>query len=129
MVKCKCGETRIECFSNPEKEKRCRTCVKAAKNSANKKDQTENIYLPDKTGKSRKIHSILTYQTESKRLGCINRDENSVNNMIKLVKYYFKHKSRPEIFLRETKIKQKTTTPSVKRVRKVSNVVKPVSKE
>ena len=30
---------------------------------------TENIYLPDKTGKSRKIHSILTYQTESKRLG------------------------------------------------------------
>ena len=90
---------------------------------------TENIYLPDKTGKSRKIHSILTYQTESKRLGCINRDENSVNNMIKLVKYYFKHKSRPEIFLRETKIKQKTTTPSVKRVRKVSNVVKPVSKE
>ena len=49
---------------------------------------TENIYLPDKNGKSRKIHSILTYQTESKRLGCINRDENSVNNMIKLVKYY-----------------------------------------
>ena len=39
MVKCKCGETRIECFSNPEKEKRCRECVKAAKNSANKKDQ------------------------------------------------------------------------------------------
>ena len=27
---------------------------------------TENIYLPDKKGKSRKIHSILTYQTESK---------------------------------------------------------------
>ena len=52
-----------------------------------------------------KIHSILTYQTESKRLGCINRDENSVNNMIKLVNYYFKYKDRPEIFKRYQPLK------------------------
>ena len=50
--------------------------------------KNENIYLPDKKEILRKIHSILTYQTENKRMGCINRDENSVNNMIKLVKYY-----------------------------------------
>lgn len=37
IIKCKCGETRIECFSNPKKEKRCRECLKKAKNSPNKK--------------------------------------------------------------------------------------------
>ena len=30
---------------------------------------------------------------ESKKLGCINRDKNSVNNMIKLVNYYFEYKN------------------------------------
>lgn len=48
-VKCKCGETRIECFSNPEKEKRCRECVKAAKNSANKKDPITDTEPTDPT--------------------------------------------------------------------------------
>ncbi|ULY68595.1 hypothetical protein [Chlorella virus XW01] len=87
---------------------------------------TENIYLPDKKGKSRKIHSILTYQTENKRLGCINRDENSVNNMIKLVKYYFEYKDRPEVFKRGI---QKIPTPKKSRNRKASNGIKPVTKE
>jgi hypothetical protein len=87
---------------------------------------TENIYLPDKNGKSRKIHSILTYQTESKRLGCINRDENSVNNMIKLVKYYFEYKDRPEVFKRGTQQKISTPKKSSNRKSKVSNDVKPV---
>ena len=88
---------------------------------------TENIYLPDEKGKSRKIHSILTYQTESKRLGCINRDENSVNNMIKLVKYYFEYKDRPEIFKRG--IQQKIPTPKKSRNRKASNGIKPIIKD
>lgn len=87
---------------------------------------TENIYLPDKKGKSRKIHSILTYQTENKRLGCINRDENSVNNMIKLIKYYFEYKDRPEVFKRGN---QKIPTPKKSRNRKASNGIKPVTKE
>ena len=92
---------------------------------------TENIYLPDKNGKSRKIHSILTYQTESKRLECINRDENSVNNMIKLVNYYFEHKDRPEIFKRgNNNIQQKIPTPKIStRKSKVSNGIKPVIKD
>ena len=87
---------------------------------------TENIYLPDKNGKSRKIHSILTYQTESKRLGCINRDENSVNNMIKLVDYYFEFKDRPEVFKRRTQQKISTPKKSSNRKSKVSNDVKPI---
>ena len=47
----------------------------------------ENIFLPDKKTKLRKIHSILTYQMENKRLGCINRDKNSCFNIIKIVNY------------------------------------------
>jgi len=86
--------------------------------------ETENIYLPDKKGKPRKIHSILTYQMENRRLGCINRDENSVNNMIKLVEHYLKYKDRPKIFKRETKIQQKETTPN----KKVSNVSMPINR-
>ena len=50
---------------------------------------------------------------ESKRLGCINRDENSVNNMIKLVK-------------EKQKIKRQQPLKRVKK--KASNVVKPVKK-
>ncbi len=46
-VKCKCGETRIECFSNPEKEKRCRACLRAAKNSPNKKEQVVDTEQTD----------------------------------------------------------------------------------
>ena len=60
----------------------------------------ENLYLPDKKGTERKIHSILRYQTESNRMGCINRDENAVNNMIKIIKSYLIDKTRPEKYRR-----------------------------
>ena len=64
-------------------------------------ERCENMYLQDKKGIERKIHSILTYQTESKRMGCINRDENAVNNMIKIVNTYLHNKTRPEKFRRD----------------------------
>ena len=66
-------------------------------------EKCENMYLPDKKGVKRKIHSILTYQTESKRMGCINRDENAVNNMVKIVKEYIEKKERPLKFRRDYK--------------------------
>ena len=65
------------------------------------------MYLPDKNGTKRKIHSILTYQTESKRMGCINRDENAVNNMIKIANTYLLNKTRPEKFRRYYKFPEK----------------------
>lgn len=74
----------------------------------------ENIYLPDKNGEIRKIHSILTYQMENNRMGCINRDKNSVKNMCKLTQYYLEHKSRPERYRRGydlDKNKIKATNP------------------
>ena len=91
-------------------------------------EKNDNLYLPDKKNVIRKIHSVrlniifckkiifklrtnkklrsnfllvvLTFQTESNRMGCINRDENSVNNMIKIVNYYLLYKDRPEKFKR-----------------------------
>lgn len=41
------------------------------------------------------------YQTKSKRMGCINSDENTVNNMIKIVNIYLSNKTRPEKFKRD----------------------------
>ena len=67
-------------------------------------EKNENLYLPDKKNVIRKIHSVLTFQTESNRSGCINRDENSVNNMIKIVNYYLLYKDRPEKFKRSFKL-------------------------
>jgi hypothetical protein len=54
-----------------------------------------NLYLPDKNNIFRKQHSILTYTMENKRLGCINRDINSVKNMKKIVDHWMIHKERP----------------------------------
>jgi hypothetical protein len=61
----------------------------------------DNIYLPDKKKKLRKIHAVLTFQMENKRYGCINRDWNSVKNMKKIVDYWFINKERPMKYRRE----------------------------
>lgn len=77
-------------------------------------EKCENIVLPDKTGFSRKIHSVLTYQMENKRMGCINRDENAVNNMVKIVKQFLKDKTRPEKYRRDYKFPEiKDTNPKL----------------
>lgn len=70
-------------------------------------NECENMYYNDKNGISRKLHSVLTFQMENKRIGCINRDNNSVNNMIKIVKYYLENKDRPEKYKRDYKIAKK----------------------
>lgn len=63
-----------------------------------------------KNNQYRQLHSVLTYQMESKRQGCINRDYNSVNNMKKIVSYWLKYKERPEKFKRQ-KTTIKVTNP------------------
>jgi hypothetical protein len=68
-----------------------------------------NLYLPDKKKDVRKLHSVLTYQTKKNRSGCINRDVNAVNNMIKLVNHYLQNtgspeNNRPERFRRSFKL-------------------------
>ena len=61
----------------------------------------ENLYLPDANGVIRKLHSVLTYKMENGQIGCINRDENAVNNMIKIVNYYLDKKERPLKYKRD----------------------------
>ena len=41
---------------------------------------------------------------ENNRLGCINRDKNSVNNMKKIVKHYFATGQRPNRYCRNVKL-------------------------
>jgi hypothetical protein len=66
----------------------------------------ENLYLRfanDPKQKERKIHSILTYQMENNRKGCINRDKNGCNNIQKVFKSYIETGERPEKYKREYK--------------------------
>jgi hypothetical protein len=50
------------------------------------------------------MHAILTYKMSNKRKGCINRDNNAVNNMISITLQYLKDRTRPEHFKRGVKI-------------------------
>jgi hypothetical protein len=77
--------------------------------------ECENLYITDKKGKIRKIHSVLTYKMENKESGCINRDENAVNNMIKIVNNQIKNKERPLKYRRE-KIKGINHTKDINKI-------------
>ena len=56
----------------------------------------------------KKMHSILTYKLENGRMGCINRDKNSVNNMKIITETYLETKERPKIYCRPNKKEQQT---------------------
>ena len=64
-------------------------------------ERCKNLFIKDQTGKSRKIHSVLTYKTESNRLGYINRDKNAVNNYEKIIRYWLEEGKMPENYRRE----------------------------
>jgi hypothetical protein len=69
-------------------------------------EQCSNLYLPDKNKKQRKMHPILTFTTESQRLGCINRDKNSCKNIRKLFNFYMQNGKRPERYCRGVKLEE-----------------------
>jgi hypothetical protein len=61
-------------------------------------------------------------ETENNRIGCINRDKNAVNNMIKIVKSFLINKIRPEKYRRDYKFPEiKDDNPVIS----VSNIIKP----
>ena len=65
-----------------------------------------DLYLKfkaDTKQKDRKIHSILTYQMENNRKGCINRDKNGCRNIQKVFNGYMLTGERPERYRREYK--------------------------
>jgi len=51
----------------------------------------------------KQIHSILTFEMENKRLGCINRDNNAVINMIHIVELFLIDRTRLFRFRRNVK--------------------------
>ena len=66
----------------------------------------KNLYLKfkaDTKQKDRKIHSILTYQMENNRKGCINRDKNGCRNIQKVFNSYMVTGERHEKYRREYK--------------------------
>ena len=70
-------------------------------------EECKNLYHIDNNKveekrKVRKIHAVLTYKMENTQSGCINRDNNAVNNMIKIVEHQIKNKERPIKYRRET---------------------------
>lgn len=71
-----------------------------------------NLYLPDKKERLRKLHSVLTFKMENSRRGCINRDYNGCINMRKLFHSYMKDGTRPLRYQRGFELK-KDTNPAV----------------
>ena len=67
-------------------------------------EKCDNLYLPDLKNKLRKKHSILTYQMENKRKGCLNRDKNGCKNIQKIFECYLKDKTRPLKYQRSYKL-------------------------
>jgi hypothetical protein len=64
--------------------------------------ECNNLYIIDKTNKSRKLHSVLTYvNMKNNRKGCINRDINGVKNIRKLAQHWIEHKCRPDNYNRK----------------------------
>jgi len=65
------------------------------------KERCENLYLPDKKGKYREMHPILTYKMWNNRIGCMNRDINAVKNIRYISNMILKGKERPKAFKRQ----------------------------
>lgn len=75
-------------------------------------DKGDNLYLPDKKERLRKLHSVLTFKMENSRRGCINRDYNVCINMRKLFHSYMKDGTRPLRYQKGFELK-KDTNPTV----------------
>lgn len=78
-------------------------------------EECNNLYQMDSNKekekrRERKIHAVLTFKMEKSQSGCINRDENAVNNMIKIVNSQIKNKERPKKYRRDEK-KAKGSNP------------------
>jgi hypothetical protein len=80
----------------------------------------ENLYLPTENSVSKKLHSVLTYQMENQRYGCVNRDVNAVKNMRKIANHWLQTGERLLAYSRESKINVKRPT-TINPVNPVSN--------
>lgn len=71
---------------------------KTSKLNCHTLEENKNLYIH-----KRKLHSVLTYQMENNRLGCIQRDANASINMVNIIKNYLLNSDFPEAFKRPKK--------------------------
>ena len=61
---------------------------------------------------------------EKKQSGCINRDENAVNNMIKIVNHQIKYKERPLKYRRDYDLTKGSNPPEIKKIKLTKKSIK-----
>ena len=74
-------------------------------------ERNENIYLPDKKKVMRKIHTIFTYQMKNKRMGCINRNKNSIFSIEKIATAILNNEERPVEYRKPKKATNPRSNP------------------
>ena len=62
-----------------------------------------------------------TFKMENKQSGCINRDENAVNNMIKIVNHHIKYKERPLRYKRSFNLIKDNNPTDIKLTKQMIN--------
>ncbi|AYV79960.1 MAG: hypothetical protein Gaeavirus3_14 [Gaeavirus sp.] len=77
-------------------------------------EKSKKLYLPDKNQVLRKLYPVLTYKTESKTLGCINRDENAVRNMINITSRHIEKQALNKRYCRSYDLKKDSNQSMVK---------------
>ena len=77
---------------------------RTSKLSSSNNQECDHLIVKNKDGYERELHSVLTYiNKNNNRMQCINRDENAVRNMKRLVEHYLEHGKRIPEFCRESK--------------------------
>ena len=111
FIMLKINEFRTSIIHN-KKEKKCENYIKKEEKE---KMNIKNIYYLEKLKerneekynkviKDKKIHKILVCKTNEKFNEYVNRDKNSVKNMIKIVNSYIETNHKPKTFVLGTKI-------------------------
>ena len=82
-------------------------------------DKCENMYVKYRnveSSKKQKLHAVLTYKMENKRMGCVNRDKNGCKNIQKVFESIMETGERPEKYRRGDSKQQ--SAPTMKSNRK-----------
>jgi len=94
---CECNPSKRELKKHKLENEKIRET-----NEKNKEHGIKEIVLekPELKPEIKEIHRVFTFKMSNERLGCINRDVNSVINMMNIVEHLLEYKSRPKEFTR-----------------------------
>jgi hypothetical protein len=75
------------------------------------------------------IYSILSYKTSNNKIGYINRDDNAVKNMKKIISYQLKYGERPRRYDRRTDLnKENTNIEKIQEEKIIDNLIEKLRK-